>query len=48
MMQLVDVKKDAVRKPVPQTTPQEEQTRTLALRIEALEERIAPCCSGQH
>jgi hypothetical protein len=42
MMQLVDVKKDAVQKPTPQTTPQEEQARPLMLRIETLEERVAP------
>jgi hypothetical protein len=28
--------------PVPQRTPQEEQTRALTLRLEALEQRLAP------
>jgi hypothetical protein len=42
MFQILNAKKDAVQKPVLQRTPQEEQTRALTLRLELLEERVAP------
>jgi hypothetical protein len=43
MMQLVDVKKDAAEQPAPKTQPiPEEKAHPLALRIEALEVRVAP------
>jgi len=41
MMQLVDVKKDAAQKPAQQPMPKD-QARPLVLRIETLEERVAP------
>jgi hypothetical protein len=41
MMQLADVKKDAAQKPAQQPMS-EAQARPLMLRIETLEERVAP------
>jgi hypothetical protein len=41
MSQLVNVKKDGAPTPAPQTTP-EEKARPRVLRMEALENRLAP------
>jgi hypothetical protein len=41
MLQLVNVKQDAAQTLAPQPTP-EHQARTAALRLEALEQRLAP------
>jgi hypothetical protein len=41
MLQIANVKKDAAQKPAQQPMPKD-QTRPLVLRIETLEERVAP------
>jgi hypothetical protein len=47
MLQRRNDKQGAAQQPTPKPLSQN-QGRPQTLRIEVLEERIAPCCSGKH